>query len=348
MKTMQALMWTGPSAMEMQTVSEPELGTDGVIVDVQAVGICGSELGGYLGHNSLRVPPLIMGHEAAGIVAAVSADVRFADGTPATVGARVTFNPLITCGACEYCLASRENLCPKRRLIGAHVPGAFAQRVGVPARLCYPVPGRVSFTTASLAEPLACALRAVETAALSPGQTLAILGAGPIGLFCLRAAVEAGIERVLISDIDERRLALARAWGATAIVNSRTDDLVPSAKVFAPFGPHAVIDAVGSDATRAQAISAVKPGGRVVLIGLHAEASSFAANYAIRQEITVAGTFGYVAKNYAAAVDMLICDKIAVSNDWVAQRPLADGRASFDELISGKSQYAKIVLIPSG
>jgi L-iditol 2-dehydrogenase len=343
---MKALMWIGPSAMVIQDVPEPALLPNGVVIAVRAGGVCGSELSGYLGHNSLRVPPLIMGHEAAGVVLDAAPDAQFADGSPAVAGARVTFNPLITCGSCEYCSAKRENLCPRRRLIGAHVPGAFAERVGVPAHLCYPIPDGLSFTAASLAEPLACAIRAVETAALQAGQSLAIFGAGPIGLLCLRAAIESGVSDVLITDIDDNRLALAREWGAAHALNARSHDVAAIAKSLATHGAHAAIDAVGSDQTRAQAVASVRPGGRVVLIGLHSEASPLSANYAIRQEITVAGSFGYVAQNFVAAINLLVRNKIVVSDAWVTERPLAVGKESFDELVTGKSLYAKVVLIP--
>jgi L-iditol 2-dehydrogenase len=344
---MKALMWTGPRALEMQTVAAPSAdGAAMVVIDVRAVGICGSELSGYLGHNSLRVPPLIMGHEASGVIRHVGAGSLLADGSTARVGQAVTFNPLIACGACAYCVRGRENLCPNRKLIGAHLPGAFAEHVALPARLCYLLPSGMDFVSGSLAEPLACAIRAIATAQLMPDAALAILGAGPIGLFCLRVAKAQGVARVMVTDVDARRLALATAWGADRAVNGRDDDVIKAAKSLAQYGPVAVIDAVGSDVTRQQAIAAVQPGGRVVLIGLHAEHSPLAANYVIRQEINVAGTFGYTNNNFVAAVAMLARNEVPISDEWLNQRPLQEGQRSFEELIDSRSSYAKIVLIP--
>jgi L-iditol 2-dehydrogenase len=344
---MKALVWEGPRQMALHTQHPPEIADGEVLLTIGAVGICGSELGGYLGHNSLRVPPLVMGHEAAGVVAAVASGALLADGAAAQVGQRVTFNPLITCETCEYCARGRENLCPNRKLIGAHRSGAFADQVALPAKQCYVIPDSMSLVAASLAEPLACAVRAVRTAGVGPGDTLAVLGAGPIGLFCLLAAHEFGVKTIVISDVDGKRLELAEAWGATLAVNAKNADIAKSVRAASnPFGAHAVIDAVGSDITRAQALQTVAPGGRVVLIGLHAESSPVAANYVVRQEITVTGTFGYVRDDFTTALRMLADNRVAVAPDWLSERPLAAGRDSFEELVDGRSPFAKIVLLP--
>ncbi len=343
---MNALVWHGPRQMTLEPAALPQLQTGEVTLAVDAVGICGSELGGYLGHNSLRVPPLIMGHEAAGTLTAITPGARLANGEPAIVGARVTFNPLISCGTCAYCARGRENLCPNRKLIGAHRPGAFAEHVTLPAAQCYALPDALSFVAGSLAEPLACAVRAVQTAALAPESALVILGAGPIGLFCLLAAREAGVLDVTISDVDQRRLALAEAWGARHTIHARDVDAVQTIRATRAHGVDAVIDAVGSDVTRAQAVQAVMPGGHVVLIGLHAEASPLAANYVVRQEITLSGTFGYVRADFELALRMLTSNRVPIAPDWLSERPLAAGRDAFEELVDGRSLFAKIVLKP--
>src|SRR5438046_1588103 len=186
-KQMEALVWLGPREMKLQPVVLPQPRQGELLIAVHAAGICGSELSGYLGHNSLRVPPLVMGHEAAGEVIA-STDGTFADGSAARMGVRVTFNPLLTCGICDRCQRGQSNLCRQRQLIGVHRFGAFAQFVAVPAPQCYPLPAGFSETVASLAEPLACSLRAVKLTQVRSEQSLLILGAGPIGLFALLAA----------------------------------------------------------------------------------------------------------------------------------------------------------------
>ncbi|MCS6840690.1 MAG: galactitol-1-phosphate 5-dehydrogenase [Roseiflexus sp.] len=337
---MDALVWLGPRKMELRHEPVPSPGPGEVLVEVAAVGICGSELSGYLGQNSLRRPPLIMGHEAAGRIA-FDSDASLSHGSPARAGTRVTINPLLTCGACDLCQSGKNNLCRHRQLIGAHRPGAFAGYVAVPAHLCVPLPDHVSLTLGSLTEPLACGVRAVAHA--DAPQRLVILGAGPIGLLCLIAARAAGVERVLVSDVSERRLAMARAWGATATVNAR-DNVLAAVQAFAPGGADAAIDAVGLTVTRDQAVRAVTPGGRAVLIGLHEEESVFAANHVVRQEITVVGSFAYSDTDFQRALDLLAMGRVSLDGDWLEERPLAAGPAAFEELIAGATRAVKIVL----
>jgi L-iditol 2-dehydrogenase len=349
METMDALVWTGPRAMEMQRAPIPKPAADEVLIAVGAAGICGSELSGYLGENSLRVPPLIMGHEAAGAIvslpAAPDAALELANGAMPHLGARVAFNPMIHCGSCDRCLAGKTGLCRNRRLLGAHRPGAFAQYVAVPARLCFPLPDTLSLTAGSLAEPLACGVRAADLAGVGPGERLLILGAGPIGLCCLAAARAQGAETIYISDVADGRLAVARDWGASETLNARGLDVVAAANKLSPGGVDAVIDAVGTTQTREQALKAVVPGGRVVYIGLHEEHSRVEVNYIIRQEITVQGSFCYSMEQYGQALEMLAAGQVRPDASWLEERPLSRGADSFAELVDGRAQATKIVLL---
>ena len=341
--TMQALVWLGPRDMVERAAPMPQLAPGEVLIAVATTGICGSELSGFLGHNSLRVPPLIMGHECAGKVVQ-GAGETFATGDIAAVGTPITFNPLIACGTCDRCLAGRANLCRQRQLIGAHRPGAFAQYVAVPARQCYPLPDQLSLVAGSLVEPLACSIRAVALAGVQPHERLLILGAGPIGLFALAAARTQGVEQIIISDVATQRLEIALRWGACEVINGRERDVVAFVREQYPGGVDSVIDAVGATPVRTQAIRAVRPGGRVVLIGLHDEESVLPANYLIRQEITLAGSFAYTETDFTQAIDLLARGLVRPSGDWLEERPLRDGPAAFAELVDGKARAAKIVL----
>lgn len=342
-KQMESLVWLGPREMEMQHTAIPEPRPGEVLIAVRAAGICGSELSGYLGQNSLRVPPLIMGHEAAGEVIQ-STEGTFADGSPARTGVRVTFNPLVTCGECDRCRAGLTNLCRQRQLIGAHRAGAFAEFVAVPAKQCHPLPDDLSETIASLTEPLACSLRAVKLTQVRPEQSLLILGAGPIGLFALIAARAEGIQRVYVSDLSESRLEVARQWGASETINIRERDVLATMQEITPGGADTVIDAVGAGATRAQAVQAVVPGGNAVFIGLHDETSSLAANYLVRQEITIRGSFSYDQSDFKRAFDLLSQGLLQSGTDWLEERRLAQGPTSFAELVDGQVAATKIVL----
>jgi threonine dehydrogenase-like Zn-dependent dehydrogenase len=343
---MDALVWTAPSRMEMQSAPVPVPGDDEVLLAVIAVGICGSELSGYLGHNSLRVPPLIMGHEFSARVAQVGGGL-LADSSAPAPGQRVAVNPLSSCSACSFCDAGLPNLCPQRRIVGAHRAGGFARYVAVPAAQCWPLPDSMSDLAGALVEPLACAVRAVHHAQWHGAGPLLILGAGAIGLCCLAVARTQHAGVIVISDMVDERLRLAQAWGATVTINGRAADAQQQLRAALPGGALGVIDAVGSSATRALALQLVRPGGRIVYIGLHDEASPLAANYLVRQEVSIQGSFAYTPENFARALALLAAGVVAPSSAWVEERPLGAGGAAFAGLVDGSITVPKIILRPA-
>jgi threonine dehydrogenase-like Zn-dependent dehydrogenase len=349
-KEMEALVWLGPRNMEIQTTSVPDPAPGEVLIEVGVAGICGSELSGYLGQNSLRKPPLIMGHEAAGRIIQIQTDggsLALADGSQPQIGMRVTFNPLLVCGLCDRCRAGYTNLCRNRRLIGAHRPGAFARFVAVPATQCWPLSDDLSLETGALTEPLACSVRAVSLSQVRPGNRLFILGMGAIGLFCLAVAKALGVEQIYVSDMAPSRLAIARSWGAQETIDAGKQDVLAAIRELSPGGVDAVIDAVGSTATRQQALSSVVPGSRVVFIGLHTADSSLDLSYLVRQEITIAGSYAYTQTDFAHAFDLLKQGLLCSSSDWVEERPLAGGGSAFSELVDGTAMATKIMLRPA-
>lgn len=326
---MKALVWHGPRAMTLEEVERPKPRAHEVRLHVDAVGICGSELSGFLGENALRVPPLVMGHEFAGTVDAVGTSV-----TDLQPGDRVVVNPLSSCGTCARCLAGVANLCDRRALIGAHVPGAFAEAVTVPAASCTPLPTGVDAVQASLAEPLACAVRAVRLAGNVEGMRVRVIGAGPIGLFVALVARAERASHVTIHDPNRSRAALAEVWGIEA----------PDAP---PATGDVVVDAVGRVATRSIALEALDRGGTAVFVGLHHPDTTFDANALVRDEKVVRGSFAYTPGDFAAAVEHLVLGTVPRYDDaWLSQRTLADGPAAFAELIDTQPPFAKIVLRP--
>ena len=348
--TMDALVWTAPKTMEMQAVPVPAPASHELLLEVAAVGICGSELSGYLGHNSLRVPPLIMGHEFSARVVAAGNNT-LADGSRPQRGQLVAINPLISCGECDLCARGLPQLCRRRGIIGAFRPGAFARYVTVPAAQCSPLPEGMSDVAAALAEPLACAVRAVghawERAGVGREEPLLILGAGAIGLCCLAVARAEGAGEIVISDIVDARLQVAAAWGATSTINGRAEDAAQQLRAALPSGAGAVIDAVGSNTTRALAVQLVRPGGTVVYIGLHDEASPLAANYLVRQEINIQGSFAYTPADFAHALALLAGGAVTPTEQWVEERPLHRGGEAFAGLVDGSIVTPKIILRPA-
>lgn len=328
--SMKALVYEGPRELHMRDVPIPDVKAGEVLIRVATAGICGSELGGYLGHNSLRKPPLIMGHEFAGVVEQLGEGV-----SSFAVGDRVTANPLVTCGACRYCRNGQSQLCPSRKLLGAHLPGAYAQFVAISAENVYRLDDGVSFEEGALTEPFACAVHICRLLALTPLDRLLIYGAGPIGLFALQAAQVYGVRDAVIVDLNESRLEIARELGGVAVTSL---DQVPDANGF-----DAVIDAVGAGVTRQKSLAAARPGGKVIFTGLHEADSSLPVNDMIRSELQVFGAFAYAREDFEAALRWIQQGRTQLL-PWAESVPLRDGSAAFERLIGGPGKVAKIFL----
>jgi 2-desacetyl-2-hydroxyethyl bacteriochlorophyllide A dehydrogenase len=328
--------------MEIVESPVPELSAGEVLIRVERVGICGSELSGYLGQNSLRKPPLVMGHEFAGNVAAAATNV-----SGVAAGDFVVVNPLLTCGACVYCRAERDNLCVARTLVGAHRAGAFAEFVTVPAAACTVLTSEATRRWAFLIEPLACAVRAVAHAREVGAKSLLVQGSGMIGLCCIAVARRAGMGPILATDLNAaRRAAAAQAWGAERALDPRTDDFATAvAAISDGLGVDAVLDCVGTTGTRQEAVRHVRPGGRIVLVGLHDAEARFDGNDLVRREISVAGSFAYTRRDFARAGE-LTGDGLFPAGAWLETRPLEAGRGAFEDLVEDRASAAKIALIP--
>lgn len=334
--TMRALVYEGPRQMNIRNVPVPLPAEKEVLIRVERVGICGSELGGFLGHNSLRVPPLVMGHEFSGVVAqAGSGAVKFRPGD------RVTVNPLGTCGECEDCLGGNEQLCPSRKLLGAHAPGAFAEYVAVPERDVHPLPDSVSFDQAAFAEPFACAVHLCKLLALKQEDRLLVMGAGPIGLFALAAARTLGLRDVVVADLNADRLRIAAELGG---IPARGDEEVAALKPKEGF--HAAVDAVGASSTRIRCAESVRRGGRIGLTGLHEAETTLPVNAIIREELKLFGAFAYSRNDFETALRWIAEGRIDLL-PWTEHRPLEEGQASFEKLVSGPGSIAKIMLHPN-
>jgi len=341
---MKALVWTAPERMELQEIATPTPGPCEVLVKVEVVGICGSEIEGYLGHNSLRVPPLVMGHEFCGIVVACG---EGADGFKP--GTRVVVNPLSACGGCNACAKRLPQLCASRRIVGIHRPGAFGEWVVVPASGVVPVSDGISPFRAALAEPLACSLRATRRAMeRHPGANVVVFGAGGIGLLCAKAAKILGARAVMIIDTNPLRLDIAAATAADAVFDPRSGDPKDAAAAFGgELGVDVVVDAAGFQPTRSSAVDIVNPGGTIMNVGLGIDQTSMPVNVLIRNEIEVLGSFCYTEQDFHDAVRLLEDGRVTESG-WTEIRRLDEGGRAFQELVEGKVTLGKILLAMEG
>ncbi len=338
---MEALVWEGPEVMTLREWPDPAPGDGEVLIDVAFVGICGSELGGYLGHNALRVPPLVMGHEFSGTVAAVGRGTR----TDLQPGDRVTCNPMVPCGDCTFCDEGAPQLCVNRSLIGAHRAGAFAARVTAPAKAVHRLPEGVSMQAGAMVEPVAVGLRIGRIAGDMTGRTALVIGAGPIGLLAIQALQRNGAARVYCVDLDPDRLQMARRFGAEVFDPAAQDTVETVRAGTGGLGAALTVDAVGSAQTRAQSVAATRSGGVVLLSGLHAEASDFPASEVIRREIVLKGAFCYSAEDFAEALTAVAEGSMSLG-EWIVEAPLGEGGKWFDRLVKNPGNVSKVLLVP--
>ncbi len=330
---MKALVYTGVETLEQQDVARPEPQQGESLIRIMASGICGSDMHAYLGHDARRPAPLILGHEAAGIVVGGSKD-----------GRRVTINPLVTCGQCNNCRAGRTNLCADRQIISMPPrPGAFAEYVAMPDDNLVTVPDNVTLEQAALAEPLACGWHGVRlglAAGAKDGHAargLAI-GGGAIGLGASLSMKAQGIRDVTIVEPNAtRRAFLVEKCGfpviaPTELADSDSFDLV--------------VDGVGFAATRATASARARPGGVIVHIGLGEDTGGLDIRRMTLQEITFIGTYTYTAEDFRQTAAAIFDGRFGAL-DWITTRALADGQAAFHEIRAGQVAAPKTILIPA-
>ncbi|MGA8528903.1 MAG: galactitol-1-phosphate 5-dehydrogenase [Acidobacteriaceae bacterium] len=343
---MKALVLEEYSRLALREIPPPAPSPGELLIRVAACGICGSDVHGYDGSSGRRIPPLVMGHEAAGTVAAVGHAVsRFRPGD------RVTFDSTVFCGACPFCLRGEINLCDRREVLGVSCgeyrrAGAFAEFVTVPERIAHRLPPSLSFAEAAMLEPTAVALHAVAVSEVRAGETALVLGAGMIGLLTLQAARAAGCSRVFIADVDATRLDLARQLGATDVLHLSGPDLARAILTQTDGGVDVVYEAVGRQETIETAIASVRKGGTVTLIGNIAPQVTIPLQAVVSRQLRLQGTAASSGE-YPQAIDLIDSGKIQVKPLITAIAPLEDGPRWFERLHAHEPNLMKIVLTPA-
>ena len=343
---MMCLLLTAPGSFAVTEVPDPFPADDEVLIHVSSCGICGSDVHGYDGSSGRRIPPIIMGHEAAGTVTVVGRGV-----TDLYPGDRVTFDSTIYCGACPYCRRGEINLCDRREVLGVSCDeyrrnGAYAEYVTVPERIVYRLPERMSFVEAAMLEPTSVALHAVAVSRLREGDTALVIGAGMIGLLTMQSARAAGAARVLIADVDATRLQLAQQMGATEALHIAGSNLVKEVLQRVPGGVDVALEAVGRQETITAAIQAVRKGGTVTLIGNIAPEVTIPLQVVVSRQLRLQGTAASSGE-YPQAIEMISTGKIQVKPLITAVAPLTEGPRWFERLYAHEPNLMKIVLTPN-
>src|SRR5713101_9146579 len=342
---MKALLLSKYRQLEMAEVPTPSAGAGDVLIRVGACGICGSDVHGYDGSSGRRIPPIAMGHEAAGRIAAVGAGV-----TGLAEGDRVTFDSTIYCGACGHCKRGEVNLCDHRQVLGVSCgdyrrAGAFAEFVTVQARVVYKLLESITFPEAAMLEAVAVAIHAVSLAEISPESTALVVGAGTIGVLILQALRAAGCKRVFVSDVDATRLKLAKELGAADVLLADKDVVAQILQRTGGVGVDMAMEAVGRNETVDAAIASVRKGGTVVLVGNISPEVALPLQKVVTRQIRLQGSCAS-AGEYPQAIELMALGAIRVKPLITAVAPMAEGPQWFERLYAREPNLLKVVLTP--
>jgi L-iditol 2-dehydrogenase len=343
---MKALILKDYKQFDWEEVPEPTCEQEDVLIAVKACGICGSDVHGMDGSTGRRRPPIIMGHEAAGIIAKVGKSV-----TAWKTGDRVTFDSTVYCGRCGFCRQGRINLCDNRRVLGVSCEeyrqnGAFAEFVAVPRHILYRLPEGLPFEHAAMVEPLSIAVHAVRRARVDLNDTAVVVGAGIIGLLLIQALHVAGCSRIIAVDVASDKLAVASKLGATEMINSTDGNAVGEIlQLTGGSGADHSFEAVGVDVTVDLAMRSVRKGGTVTLVGNVAPKVEWPLQIAVTRELTIHGSCASSGE-YPACLDLMAREAIQVKSLISAVAPLAEGATWFDRLYRKEPGLLKVVLAP--
>jgi L-iditol 2-dehydrogenase len=342
---MKALLLSKYRCLEIADLPAPTPDPEEVLIRVAACGICGSDVHGYDGSSGRRIPPIVMGHEAAGCIAAVGTNV-----SGLHEGDRVTFDSTVYCGTCPHCLRGDVNLCDNRQALGVSCgdyrrAGAFAEYVAVPARIVHRLPDQLPFEEAAMLEATAVALHGVNLSKLQPGDTALVIGAGMIGLLILQALRATGCARVYVADVDESRLKLASELGATKVLSAKDDLVGQIMQLAGGTGVDVVLEAVGATEPINAAIDCVRKGGTVTLVGNISPQITLPLQKVVTRQIRLQGSCAS-AGEYPQAIQLLASGAIRVKPLITAVAPLDDGPAWFERLHAREPNLLKVVLTP--
>jgi L-iditol 2-dehydrogenase len=326
--TMKALLLTDYHRLELVEQPIPKLEADDeVILQVKSVGVCGSDLHGYTGHTGRRIPPLVMGHEVAGVIVEAGANAHVAPGT------RVATMTVAACGICAQCQAGRRSLCVNRKIMGMNAPGGYAEFVRWRSSSIISLPDTLSFEHAALAEPLAVALHGVALAFIRPYDTAFIVGAGPIGLLTLAVLRQTAVSRIFVSDMSDARLEQARHMGADIVINPSRQDVRAVVEAAVPGGVDVAFEAVGVSAAAQQSLDVTRSKGQVIWLGNSQRNIQIDMQAIVTRELSVIGSYGMSEDEFRRALQMLADGRIPAETIINRRASLSEGPRLFDELL---------------
>jgi L-iditol 2-dehydrogenase len=343
---MKALVLEEYNTLVYRDVPDPEVDDNDVLIEVKACGICGSDVHGMDGSTGRRIPPIIMGHEASGIIARTGNKVLHY-----AAGDRVTFDSTIYCGTCFFCRRGEINLCENRKVLGVSCQdyrqhGAFAEYVAVPQHILYKLPDGITFEQAAMVEPCSIAFHAVERTPLSLNDTALVVGSGMIGLFLIQALRAAGCGQVIAVDLERTKLDLARRLGADVCFDAKNGNIrAHILDITENRGVDVAFEAVGISAALQTALSSLKKGGALTLLGNLSPSVDLPLQSVVTREISVYGSCASRGE-YPACLDQIARGTIDVDTLKSAVAPLSEGASWFKRLYDNEKGLMKVLLCP--
>ena len=343
---MKALVLNEYNKFDYEEMAAPTIVADDVLVQVKAVGICGSDVHGMDGSTGRRQPPIVMGHEGAGIITEIGGNV-----TAWKAGDRVTFDSTVYCGECWFCRRGQINLCDNRKVLGVSCDdyrrhGAFAEYVAVPQHILYSLPDNLEFAQAAMVEALSIAFHAVERTDISINDTAVVVGVGMIGLLVVQTLRIAGCGKIVAIDIDEGKLDLACKLGADTGIKAGDCNIGEEVcKLTGGRGGDAAFEVVGKSATITMAVESLRKGGSLTLVGNISPAVEIPLQSVVTREITLKGSCASSGE-YPACLDMIARGCIDVDALISAKAPLEEGNSWFQRLYNKEAGLMKVILEP--
>jgi len=337
---MKALMLTGKEVIEVVDLEKPEINSDEVLINIKATGICGSDIKGYAGKNERMLPPIIMGHEFTGCISEIGREVRGFD-----IGEKVVVLPLLFCGKCKYCKKGQTNLCLNKSFLGVlGINGSMAEYIAMPSKQLYRLPDKIDYITGTLIEPLSVAFSAVNKVN-TDGKMVLIIGAGTIGLLILEILKKKRPLKVLVADIREHRLDLAKKIGADLTINPLKENMAQVIeKNTDSNGIDISFEAVGTSETAKQSIDLLNVKGISVWVGNSEKEVMVDMQEIVTREKSIIGSYIYTHAEFGQVVDLLNKSDLDLNAFISDVMPLEEGPEAFKKVSADTSKSLKTIL----